>query len=60
MIDTYIPKANVFRFENYWVQMPGFFDTVKLHWVNNPFHMNMAKNIAGNFKQLRKGLKVLE
>lgn len=37
--------------------MPGFSDVVKLHWNNNPFHRNMAKNIAGNFKQLRKGLK---
>lgn len=31
-ISTTIPKAKVFRFENYWVDMPGFFDCVQQSW----------------------------
>lgn len=56
-VDSHIPKASLFRFENYWVEFPGFFDVVKLHWESNPFYSNMAKTISGKFKQLIKGLK---
>jgi hypothetical protein len=31
-IDTVIPKAKIFRFENYWVDQPGFLDCVKNSW----------------------------
>jgi hypothetical protein len=31
-ISTKIPKANIFRFENHWVERPGFFDLVKSIW----------------------------
>ena len=31
-IDTTIPKAKVFRFENFWVDMPGFMDCVRNSW----------------------------
>jgi hypothetical protein len=57
LIDSHIPKDSIFRFENYWVDFPGFYDIVKLHWDSNPFFNNMAKTISGKFKQLRKGLK---
>jgi hypothetical protein len=30
-IGTSIPKAKVFRFENYWIKLPGFLDIVKKH-----------------------------
>jgi hypothetical protein len=33
-INTSIPKAKIFRFENYWVDMPGFLDCVKKSWSN--------------------------
>lgn len=36
-MDSHIPKASIFRFENYWADFPGFFDTVQLHWHSNPF-----------------------
>jgi hypothetical protein len=29
-IGTSIPKASVFRFESFWVEMPGFLDTVQV------------------------------
>lgn len=59
-IDSHIPKASIFRFENFWVNFPGFMETIQLHWNNNPFFSNMAKTISGNFKQLRAGLKKME
>ena len=31
-IDTTIPKSKIFRFENFWVEMPGFFDCVRTSW----------------------------
>ena len=30
-IGSSIPKSKIFRFENFWVEHPGFIDTVKLH-----------------------------
>jgi endonuclease/exonuclease/phosphatase family metal-dependent hydrolase len=29
-IGTSIPKASVFRFESFWVEMPGFLDTIQV------------------------------
>jgi hypothetical protein len=52
-----IPKSNMFRFENHWVQHPGFMETVDLHWKNSPFYANAARNISTKFKQVRAGLK---
>lgn len=56
-MDSHIPKANIFRFENYWADFHGFLDVIHLHWHSNPFFSNMAKIISGKFKQLRSGLK---
>lgn len=36
-IGTSIPKSRIFRFEIFWIDHPGFLDTVKLHWCNSPF-----------------------
>jgi hypothetical protein len=49
-IDTLVPKSNVFRFENYWVDFRGFQEIVKMHWDSNPFHSNSARTISGKFK----------
>jgi hypothetical protein len=56
-ITTKIPKANVLRFENYWVNHSDFLDTVKLHWEPTPFYGCAAKTINAKFKQTRRGLK---
>jgi hypothetical protein len=32
-IDTNIPKAKMFRFENYWVDMPSFQECVDNSWM---------------------------
>lgn len=38
-IASSIPKPSVFRFENYWVHMPGFLDVVTTFW-NLPVRAN--------------------
>lgn len=35
-IESSIPKQNAFRFENYWVQIEGFFDHVAQVWSVDP------------------------
>jgi hypothetical protein len=55
-IGTSIPKAKVFRFENYWIRLPGFLDIVKNIWdIQCPG--DGAKCISAKLKRLRKGLR---
>jgi hypothetical protein len=55
-INTTIPKAQIFRFENHWVRLPGFMDVVKTIWeIHCPG--DSAKVLSKKFKLLRKGLK---
>lgn len=56
-IGTSIPKSRMFRFENYWIDHPGFVKTVNTHWNNSPFFANAARNLSVKFKQVRAGLK---
>ena len=49
-IGTSIPKANLFRFENFWVDHPGFVDTVNLHCNSSPYFANAAKHLSMKFK----------
>jgi len=56
-IGSSIPKSKIFRFENYWVEHPGFLDTVCLHWNFSPFYANVDKTLSDKFKQVRAGLK---
>ena len=52
-IDTTIPKARVFRFENYWVDMPGFMECVKRSWEVPVFSdLSAAAIISRKFKRL--------
>jgi hypothetical protein len=39
-IDTNIPKARIFSFENYWVQMTGFLECVASSWAESS-HKNI-------------------
>ena len=54
-IGTHIPKGRMFRFENFWVEHPGFMDIVKLHWDNSPVYANAAENRSSKLKQVRSG-----
>ena len=56
-IGTKIPKAKVFRFENYWVRQPGFLDLVQNIWGHS-VPGNAAKVITSKLKLLRKALKI--
>jgi hypothetical protein len=56
-IDTSIPKDKLFRFENYWVQMPGFLECVKDSW-KKPSHKQYSSAVmADKLKSLRYDLK---
>jgi hypothetical protein len=56
-IDTNIPKASIFRFDNYWVDLPGFLDCVKASW-NKPTSKSYSSAIlADKLKSLRYDLK---
>jgi hypothetical protein len=43
IVDSHIPKVSLFRFENFWVDFPGFYDTIKLHWGSNPIFQQHGK-----------------
>jgi hypothetical protein len=56
-IGSKIPKSSMFKFENFWVDHPGFLDTVSLHGNNSPVFANAAKNLSSKLKHVRAGLK---
>jgi len=56
-IGTSIPKSEVFRFENFWVEHPGFLELVQSTWNINVRATNSATRISAKFKLLRAALK---
>jgi hypothetical protein len=56
-IGTNIPKAQVFRFENYWIDQPRFLEMVHSVWNSEVLAINTASKIATKFKLLRRVLK---
>jgi exonuclease III len=56
-IDTFIPKAKIFRFENYWVDMPGFLDCVSKPWSKPSYKKSSVAIIVDKLKTLRYDLK---
>ena len=57
MIATAIPKAKVFRFENYWIDLPGFNECVSQFWNRSVGRSSAALTISSKFKALRYALK---
>src|SRR3954471_1261013 len=57
VINTSIPTANIFRFENYWVEMTGFMDYVKSSREIPSSKCHAVAIIVDKFKRLRKALK---
>ena len=56
-ISTKIPKARVFRFENFWVKRPGFMDLVASVW-NKPVRATTSVGVMSSMlKALRYELK---
>jgi hypothetical protein len=56
-IDTEIPKAKLFRFENYWVDMPGFQQCVKESWAEVSHKTYSSAILADKLKTARYDLK---
>ena len=58
-IETSIPRSNIFRFESYWVEHPGFLDLVQAVWTRpiKDTNANAATIICKKFKALRYELK---
>jgi hypothetical protein len=56
-VDTYIPKARLFRFENYLVDLPGFYDCVVNSWAKASNKAYSFAIIADKLKSLRFDLK---
>jgi hypothetical protein len=56
-IGTTIPKAKLFKFENLWVDQPGFLNTVQSIWAVDVRATNSGTNLTTKFKMLRTVLK---
>jgi hypothetical protein len=56
-VDTVIPKAQLFRFENFWVHQQGFFDCVKEVWGRPVQNLSSSAVIVRKLKALRVELK---
>jgi predicted amino acid racemase len=56
-MESTVPKANIFRFENYWVSLPDFMSTIEYFWSLPTHKENVALAISEKFKILRRGLK---
>jgi exonuclease III len=56
-IGTSIPKAQVFRFENFWTDQPGFLEVVQSVWASEVTASNSVSRVAAKFKNLRRALR---
>jgi hypothetical protein len=57
-IGTDIPKANIFRFENFWPEHPGFIEAVVSAWDAPVRNSNSSASVlAGKLKNTRFKLK---
>jgi hypothetical protein len=51
-----VPKACVFRFEEFWMDFDGFNEIVQSHW-HSGFFKNAAQDLTARLKSVRQGLK---
>jgi len=57
MINTTIPRSNLFRFENYWTEHNDYYSVVQDSWSQSELHPDSASNLAAKLKRLRYALK---
>lgn len=57
-ISTNIPKAHIFRFENYWLIREGFNEILTANWLAAPSISDKVKILTNKCKNLRGALKV--
>jgi uncharacterized protein YbcC (UPF0753/DUF2309 family) len=56
---TDIPKAKVFRFENYWMNHEDFMQVMQHDWTVLVTHSDKAKKLIAKFKEFEKSFKSL-
>jgi hypothetical protein len=56
-IGSSIPKANIFGFENYWMELAGFTEVVSNAWNKEIRTVSSAARIVAKFKNVRYALK---
>lgn len=56
-IGTCIPRANIFRFENWWFKHPGCLEQVTHAWAPTTRSSNITQVISAKFKLLKRILK---
>lgn len=56
-VDTAIPKCNLFHFESFWPDHPGFMNVLKESWCKPTKCSSSATNISAKLKRLRYALK---
>ena len=56
-IKTNIPKAKIFRFENYWMEYDDFLPLVESIWYQSIYYGDAAKRISAKLKLLSGALK---
>jgi hypothetical protein len=54
---TLVPKPQVFRFENYWLEHEDFQTVLIQGWEQPSLHQDAAKVLTAKFKNLRKVFK---
>ena len=57
-IGTKIPKAEIFRFENHWLQHSSFKQIVQNGWNIPVGHVDLAKKVNAKLKNTRRALKL--
>jgi hypothetical protein len=55
---TNIPKANIFRFENYWLNHTECLEKIRNVWISPVNVVNNAHVVSAKFKHLRRALKL--
>lgn len=56
-VDTAIPRCNLFRFESFWTEHPGFLEVVQNSWRKPVKSTSSATSISAKLKRLRYALK---
>jgi len=56
-IGTSITRCNIFRFENFWTEHAGFFDTVQNQWLTPTSTTTATRTVSAKLKGLRGALK---
>jgi hypothetical protein len=55
-ISTSVPRACLFRFEDYWMEFDGFYDIVQSSW-HSSLYRNSTQDLVARLKSVRHGLK---